>query len=303
MEMPAAASVRFWDGKHTQGSEAEYVIRDWLEHPYVQQNYVNASITGNPACDWLTFVAETVLRPTGPRQILDVGCGVGPVTIALALASIGERIVGIDTSATAIEKAEVSARERGLGDRTEFRCGTTNELNYAAGAFDAAILSMALHHILDLETLLASLREWLKPGAPLILFEYVGPNRFQWTKSARQAGTEALLRLPEALRVNSANGEVVTAMWQPSYKAMLVGDPSEAVRSADMLDITECYFSLDMRRDFGGTLLQPILANITHNFNTDVPAHMRELDRLFDTERALLADGTLESNFALLVYR
>jgi SAM-dependent methyltransferase len=300
MEKLAAASVRFWDGKHTQ---TEYRIRDWLEHPYIQVNYVNRSITGDPACDWLTFVAETVLRPARPGQILDIGCGVGPVTMALAGASIGERIVGVDTSSAAIEKAQATARERGLGDRAEFVCGATNDLSYPAGAFDAAILSMALHHILDLEGLLASLREWLKPGAPLILFEYVGPNRFQWTKSAREAGTEALRRLPEDLRVNSVSGEVVTAMWQPSYKDMLVGDVSEAIRSADMLDITECYFSLEMRRDFGGTILQPILADIAHNFRVDVPAHLRELDRLFNTERALLADGTLASNFALLLYR
>lgn len=303
MENLTAASVRFWDGKHSQGSETEYRIRDWLEHPYVQANYLNVSITGDPACDWLTLVAETVLRPARPSQILDVGCGVGPVTMALAAASIGERIVGIDTSAAAIEKAKAAARDRGLGDRTEFLCGATRDLSYAAGAFDAAILSMALHHILDLEGLLASLREWLKPGAPLILFEYVGPNRFQWTKSAREAGTEALQRLPEALRVHSVTGEVVTTMWQPSYKHMLVGDVSEAIRSADMLAITECYFNLEMRRDFGGTILQPILADIAHNFRVDVPAHMRELDRLFETERSLLADGTLESNFALLVYQ
>lgn len=303
MEKLATESGRYWDGRYAQASTAEYRIRDWLEHPYIHANYVNASITGDPACNWLTLIAETVLRPARPRQILDIGCGEGPVTITLAAASIGDRIIGVDPSAAAIEKATATARARGLVDRAEFRCAGTSDLSYPAGAFDAAIIHMALHHILDLEGLLASLREWLKPGAPLILFEYIGPNRFQWTKAAVKAGAEALQRLPEELRVHGVSGEVVEAMWQPSYKAMLVGDASEAIRSAEMIAITECYFSLEMRRDFGGTILQPMLADIVHNFRADVPEHMRELDRLFDTERGLIADGTLDSNFALMLYR
>ena len=118
------------------------------------------------------------------------------------------------------------------------------------------------------------------------------------------AGAQLLSTLPRDLRVHGVSGQVVETFERPPYAAMLFGDPSEAIRSADVVDVTGCYFQQSDRRDFGGTLLQPLLADIVHNFHPDENvAHAREFDRLFEAERAQIAGGSLISNFSLLVYR
>jgi len=212
--------------------------------------------------------------------------------------------LGVDASREAIAAAKKLAVAHGVERKTRFRRGDLLAQRFAAGAFDAVVINMALHHVLDVEGLLYRVKRWKTSAAPLVLHEYIGPNRFQWTPAAVAAGSRLLSELPPSLRVHGQTGKVVETFAPPAYREMLFGDPSEAIRSADLVDIAGCYFDLIERRDFGGTLLQPLLADIIHNFRPAEDAeHAAALERLFEEERSLLADHTLASNFALLVYR
>jgi SAM-dependent methyltransferase len=243
------------------------------------------------------------MRAMHPKRLLDIGCGRGEVSITLTNALIVDESLGVDVSAEGIAGAAALSAQYGTQDKTAFQCADVCDLDFPEGHFEAIIINMALHHMLDLEQIMRKIRAWKTPSAPVVLHEYIGPNRFQWSDAALRAGTAMLESMPPELRVHGVTGAVVERLERPPYAAMLFGDPSEALRSADIVDVVGCYFELVERKDFGGTVLQPILADIVHNFDPENPGHSAILDGLFETERDLLRAGTLPSNFALMIYR
>ena len=80
-------------------------------------------------------------------------------------------------------------------------------------------------------------------------------------------------------------------------------DPSEAIRSEEILDVVLRYFEVVEKRDLGGTLLQFLLSGIAGNFRADDPRSLRILEMLFTIEDALMEVGDLESDFVVVVAR
>jgi hypothetical protein len=79
-------------------------------------------------------------------------------------------------------------------------------------------------------------------------------------------------------------------------------DPTEAVRSADIVPLLRTHFDLVERVDYGGTLLNLVLEEITGNF-AGTPEDLAVLEPLFEAERDCLRRGVLPSDFAVLVAR
>jgi ubiquinone/menaquinone biosynthesis C-methylase UbiE len=75
------------------------------------------------------------------RQVLDVGCGPGAVLAQLTRA-FGVHGVGLDASPEMIEVARRDAP--GLD---QLHVGLAEELPYADGSFDAAVMRLVVHHV------------------------------------------------------------------------------------------------------------------------------------------------------------
>ena len=71
------------------------------------------------------------------KQVLDIGCGPGTYSIALARAG-ARRVVGIDIAPSMVEIANDCARRAGVGDQCEFRVVALEDLDNGA-AFDYVI--------------------------------------------------------------------------------------------------------------------------------------------------------------------
>ena len=81
-------------------------------------------------------------------NLIDVGCGLGSITLGLAEAVAPGHVVGVDLNEDAIAKAQDTARERGINNVT-FRVGSCYELPFADATFDAAFAHMVLMHLDD----------------------------------------------------------------------------------------------------------------------------------------------------------
>lgn len=108
-------------------------------------------------------------------RVLDLGCGIGNILIALA-----ERIdfihpaAGVDVSPDLIRIGEREIARVGLQDRIGLQVAPATRLPFADGAFDVVLTSHVLKH-LDDEALLASFREVarvLRPGGRFLLWEF-----------------------------------------------------------------------------------------------------------------------------------
>ena len=93
--------------------------------------------------------------PPPPARVLDVGCGQGELTTALAVT--GYDVLGIDPLAP-------------QGDR--FRRIRLEDLDPDEGPFDAVVASHSLHHVRDLGQALDRIVALLRPAGALVLDEH-----------------------------------------------------------------------------------------------------------------------------------
>ena len=95
------------------------------------------------------------LAPT--TRVLDVGCGTGPQTLALAQSS-GAHIVAVDTHAPFLHALVRQARMLGIADRIDAHIRDMRQLDFLPGSFDLIWCESAIY-IMGFE---AALREWRK---------------------------------------------------------------------------------------------------------------------------------------------
>lgn len=97
------------------------------------------------------------------RRVLDVGCGTGFTSEAMARRFDVETIVGVDPAEGMLE---VFAAKLGAfpGVRVELRAEDVMEMGVDDGAFDAVICAMALHWFPDKPAAVARMARALRPG-------------------------------------------------------------------------------------------------------------------------------------------
>lgn len=105
----------------------------------------------------------------GADRLLEVGCGSGASTHAIAYKFPFLECIGIDLSQTAIEFASRNYFLKNL----HFEVGNAKSLNYPDNSFSIVTSFDCLEHIPDLDTTLHELMRVVKPGGYLII---KGPN-------------------------------------------------------------------------------------------------------------------------------
>jgi SAM-dependent methyltransferase len=125
-----------------------------------------------PQSTFLDFCREQLPRP--PARVLEVGCGQGELTTALAVD--GYDVVGIDPLAP-------------QGDL--FRRVLLEDLDPAEERFDAVVASQSLHHIRDLDHALDRIVELLGGNGVLVLNEFgwdlIDEPTLDWLWNQRRA--------------------------------------------------------------------------------------------------------------------
>lgn len=109
--------------------------------------------------------------PAG-SHVLEVGCGVGAQTVAIARRSPGARITAIDVSAPSLTQARRRIRAAGFGDRVAFRLVDVHRLpDDAAEPVDHVLVCFVLEHLPDPMEVLRLLRRLVRPGGTVTVIE------------------------------------------------------------------------------------------------------------------------------------
>jgi SAM-dependent methyltransferase len=116
------------------------------------------------------YLAGMDLAPNA--QVLDIGCGTGVVTRALAgREGFAGGVIGIEQSPVFVEVAQRLADDEGVGERTEFRVGDAHALDVADASMDAVVAHTTMSHVTDPLTVLKEAARVLRPGGAFAAFD------------------------------------------------------------------------------------------------------------------------------------
>lgn len=121
-----------------------------------------------------------ILRLEGDEHVLDVGCGLGRMTIVVAKKLKEGKVVGIDIWdrkelwSNSPERAYANAELEGVRERVEFRYGSVLEIPFPDGTFDSVTCSSVLNNLsgrTPKSKALSEIYRVLKGGGKLLLLE------------------------------------------------------------------------------------------------------------------------------------
>ena len=123
-------------------------------------------------------IAGTLLARKG-KCVLDIGCGDGKFTGVLA--TLFERVEGLDVNERKIEAAQKAADAAGLA--IKFRAGSGEALPHPDRSIDVVVFSNSLHHMADMDGALREAARVLVPGGLIYVMEPVAAgNYFEATR-------------------------------------------------------------------------------------------------------------------------
>ena len=292
-EARASASSR-WDDERFVNHLENLV---WTSSSIVRR-YLHELISGSPTCDWVTWVEFKHLAPRLDRALV-VGCGSGWLDRAVAARGRFRSIVACDIAEATIERARTEAARQEL-HQIEYRTIDLENVDLD-GPYDAIFANDVLHHVTDLEGTFEKLHSALAPEGKLLFNEYVGPNRFQYSDDRMDLVNRYFRLFPDELRREFPDRQISWRRDRMPAEEVIKADPTEAVRSEDVLPIARRVFKIEREYEYGGGLLNPLLYGVVINFDEEQPEHRNLLEVLCGTEARLMACGAIPSDFAVMV--
>lgn len=286
-------TAAFWNQRH-QDPEGE-AHDNFMSHPLVQ-SYLSIRAFGSMVSQMDTIFYEIRRRTEPGDTILSVGCGLAAKESWFAEKLPDRQFVAIDLADEIVAKARARIAAQGIENLT-IENGDFNQLDVGEARFDIVLGLGAIHHVENLESFWQGAGRALKPGGVIIAQEYIGASRLQWSDTQLEACNRAMRELvPDELKPHHQECR------RPDLEFMLRSDPSEAVRSAEIIPTAESEgFDVHGFCSGGSALLQPILMHQIAAYDPRNWEHNRVLSALFAEEDRLMREGVLGDDFAMFV--
>ena len=199
--------------------------RPWFQHLLVQE--------------WIAGVPGLSERLGRGMRVLDVGCGLGRSTVAMARAFPASTFVGLDPHAPSIAEARALAAEAGARNAT-FVSAPVEALDVEADRFDLIVAIDSVHDMVDPIGALRAMRDLLVDGGQLFWSEPTGSREPMENRNA-QGRLRASLSPFHCLTVSMAAGgaalgtiigeagarELAAQAGFGSFEKVPIGSPSQ----------------------------------------------------------------------------
>jgi cyclopropane fatty-acyl-phospholipid synthase-like methyltransferase len=169
------------------------------------------------------------LLPPGSR-VLEVGYGDGLLTCYLCQ-ELGWRVIGLEVSPEAQQLAEEQARQSGLSDYLDLRCGDAAEVFRHRGQYDGVFIKTVLYNSPNLGVY-ARWLDWilsvLKPGGVFINFATGRANALTqlYRRLRRRAYTDLCLYTSQVEALYEARFEIIERRYYGGLSQFLASVPA-----------------------------------------------------------------------------
>ncbi|MDA1079989.1 MAG: class I SAM-dependent methyltransferase [bacterium] len=250
----------------------------WNDLPEVQE-YMSQCFTGDKKT-WWTQDFKNRFSP-GRKQFkkaLFLCDGNGWLSREFIDKKIVLEAVAFDWSTDLLQEAEAKKGKR----KIQYFQADVNTITFKDAEYDLIVNNAALHHVQYLNRLLHLLSKAIKPDGIFVNFDYVGPQRNQYSRSH----WNKILAFNDSLPQQARNDN----LQYPHLATMLHTDPTEAIHSDLIISTMKRHFALLEQHDTNGGLAYHLL---THNSKIFAVAPQR---RKPIVRRILVADKKLTEN-------
>jgi SAM-dependent methyltransferase len=263
--------------------------------------YQQFRMTGDGNKDCIQFTLEYLKKNVGEKDLdgLSIGCSEeAKPEMTFYKTGLFRSFKVMDIAYGLLQRQEAVARAQGINTIKY----TQQDLNHVILEKDAYDLIWALgtvHHIEQLEFFFAQVHRALKDNGIFVMREYVGPNYIQFTEDQLKRVNDLLKTLPAKFK-RKWNGLPKRSEKRGDLAHMVKTDPSEAVRSSEIIPLLQKELHMVHFAKTGGTLLHPLLNGIAGNFEI-VPGSAAILNELIELEKKLVDEGTIPSDYMFCI--
>jgi ubiquinone/menaquinone biosynthesis C-methylase UbiE len=153
------------------GCESQQSRRKQMTKPkgYVDAEYLEAALRKILPVKQKSY---ELMRVAEGDMVLDVGCGPGIDTVALAkLVGPSGKVIGVDYDKEMISHADNNAQKANVQNRCEHRYADAKELPFEPNTFDSCRSERLFQHLLDPERVLKEMIRVTKPGGWIIVID------------------------------------------------------------------------------------------------------------------------------------
>lgn len=273
---------------------------NWWLIPNIRKRW-NQKITADPNLRYEDYVIQKYLAGRENLRMLSLGCGIGSHERHFAAHGPFSSVIGLDLAKNLIDEANKLAREQNLTN-CRFEVANVNTLRPEDYSCDVLLFHSSLHHFTNLPKLLADkVPDLLTSDGLLVVNDYWGPNRLQWTQDQKEWINSWLEKMPENIRLRYRSDAVKKKVSGPGLLRMLLSDPSEAAESELIKPLLRKHYVTIEEKEVGGNLLMPLLKDIAHHFVEPGDEAHFWLDKLFAAEDEMLKE--MESILFFGVYK
>ena len=188
------------------------------------------------------------------HHILDLGCGPGVITCALARHAGAAQLTALDSSVPLLARARAHAAADDLARRVHTIEADMESVLPALRPMDVIWAGMVLHHVADPRPVLTNLHQVLQPGGTLIMIEFAGqPTAVPDHDPLVQSGAWARMEGAIAGEIRNRLGlDPVTVDWPTLLGAAGFTDITDRTitveHEAPLDDVTRAWLVAHVRR-------------------------------------------------------